>query len=108
MKKGLIITVLCLLFFMPPGQSRAAQPLAIVFDDCLWGTGIGALVGAATLPFTNHPGDHYIRLLQGASIGLFCGLGYGIYELHPVYYSYTTPSGRKEQVYGFTMNIPLK
>ena len=108
MKKGLVIIVLCLSFFMLPGQSQAAQTLEVVLQDCLWGTGIGALAGAATLPFMNNPNDHYIRILQGASIGLFCGLAYGIYEIHPVYYSYTTPSGQKERVYGLTMDIPFK
>jgi len=89
MKKGLIILVLCLSFSMLPEQSQAAQTLEVVLRDCLWGTGIGALADAATIPFMKHPGYHYIRILQGASIGLFSALEYDIYdiEIHPVYYS---------------------
>ena len=110
MKKGLIILVLCLSFSMLPEQSQAAQTLEVVLRDCLWGTGIGALADAATIPFMKHPGYHYIRILQGASIGLFSALEYDIYdiEIHPVYYSYTTPSRQKEQVYGLSVDIPSK
>ena len=107
MKKGLIILALCLAMFMVPQQSRAAQDLEVVLMDCLWGTGIGALAGAATLAFMDHPSDHYNRIVQGGAIGLFCGLGYGLFQVSPTFYSYTTPSGHKERFYGLTVNVPL-
>jgi hypothetical protein len=108
MKKGLIILSLFLALFMLPQQSQAAPTLEVVLQDSLWGAGIGALAGAATLAFMDHPSDHYARIYQGAAIGLFCGLAFGVYELHPMFYSYTTPSGEKENFYGLTLNIPLK
>jgi hypothetical protein len=107
MKKGLIIISLCLAFFMQPVQSQAAQTLEVVLVDSLWGAGIGALVGGATLAFMNNPGHHLDRVYQGAAIGVICGVAFGIYEIRPMFSSYTTPSGQKEHVYGLSLNIPL-
>jgi hypothetical protein len=107
MKKSLIIISLCLAFFMLPGQSQAAPTLEVVLMDSLWGAGIGGLVGGATLAFIDHPGDHLNRIYQGAAIGVLCGVAFGVYEIRPMYSSYTTLSGQKEHVYGLTMNIPL-
>jgi RsiW-degrading membrane proteinase PrsW (M82 family) len=109
MKKILVILALCLAFVPLPQDSRAASSsLEVVLVDSLWGAGIGALAGAATLAFMDHPSDHYERIYQGAAIGLFIGLGFGIYELSPMFYSYTTPAGKKETVYGLMMRIPLQ
>jgi len=108
MKKGLIVLFLCLAMFMIPQQSKAAQTLQVVMVDGLWGAGIGALVGGATLAFMDHPGDHLDRLYQGAAIGLICGIGFGFYEIRPMFTSYTAPDGRKEYLYGLNLQIPLK
>jgi hypothetical protein len=107
MKKGLIIISLCLAFFMLPGQSQAAQTLEVVLVDSLWGAAIGGLVGGATLAFMDNPGNHLERVYQGAAIGVICGVAFGIYEIRPMFSSYTTPNGQKEHLYGLTMNIPL-
>jgi hypothetical protein len=110
MKKVLILVALFLVFCSLPQESQAApaSSLEVVFWDSLMGAVIGALVGTATLPFMEHPSDHYIRIAQGASIGLVCGLGFGIFELSPMVISTTTPSGQKEKVYSLTLNMPLK
>jgi hypothetical protein len=107
MKKGLIIISLCLAFFMLPAQSKAAQTLEVVLVDSLWGAGIGALVGGATLAFMDNPGHHFDRVYQGAAVGIICGVAFGLYEIRPMFSSYTAPSGQREHVYGLTMNIPL-
>jgi len=107
MKKGLIIISLCLAFFMQPVQSQAAQTLEVVLVDSLWGAAIGGLVGGATLAFMNNPGHHLDRVYQGAAIGVICGVAFGLYEIRPMFSSYTTPSGQKEHVYGLSLNIPL-
>ena len=109
MKKIVIILALCLaLVSLPTSSSAASSSLEVVLIDSLWGAGIGALAGTATLAFMDHPSDHYDRIYQGAAVGMFLGLGFGIYELSPMFYSYTTPAGEKETVYGLTLNIPLK
>jgi hypothetical protein len=108
----IIIMVVCFAICSLPQESRAASPssssLEIVLWDCLLGAGIGGLVGVATLPFMTHPSNHYNRIAQGMSIGLICGLGFGVFELSPMYTSTTTPSGQKERIYGLTLNMPLK
>jgi hypothetical protein len=108
MKKGLIIISLCLAFLMLPEQSRAAAPLEVVLVDSLWGAGIGTVVGAATLAFMDHPGDHLARIYQGTAAGVLCGVAFGLYEIRPTYYSYNSMSGKREYVYGLSFSMPLK
>ena len=110
MKKVFIVAALCIVLGALPQQSLAASStsLEVVFWDSLMGAAIGSLVGAATLPFMEHPSDHYNRVLQGASIGLICGIGFGVFELSPMFTSTTTPSGQKERLYGLTFRMPLK
>ncbi|MBN2297184.1 MAG: hypothetical protein JXM72_01250 [Deltaproteobacteria bacterium] len=108
MKKIIITLSLLVLLFALPARSHAGSSLEIVLWDSLMGAGIGALAGAATLAFMEHPNDHLERIAQGASVGLICGLGFGIYEISPMFYTTTSPSGKKERVYGLRVNIPLQ
>jgi NhaP-type Na+/H+ or K+/H+ antiporter len=108
MKKMIVSFAFVLALFALPAQSHAGSSLEVVFWDSLMGAGIGALVGGATLAFMEHPSDHYERIAQGASIGLVCGLGFGIYEISPMFYTTTTPSGKKARVYGLQVKIPLQ
>jgi hypothetical protein len=79
-----------------------------VLYDAVVGAGIGALAGAATMAFMDHPSDHYERIAQGAGIGVLCGIAFGFYEIRPVLYSYTDHSGEKQRVYGLQFSMPLK
>lgn len=109
MKKILVSVTLILALFILPCKSFAESSLDVVLWDSLVGAGIGALAGAATLAFMDHPGDHLRRVTQGASIGLLFGVGFGVYEIKPMLYSYTEPNdGKRERVYGLLVNVPLK
>ncbi|HPR50947.1 MAG TPA: hypothetical protein PLU81_04120 [Deltaproteobacteria bacterium] len=108
MKKMIVCLAFVLALFALPAPSHAGSSLEVVFWDSLMGAGIGALVGGASLAFMDHPGDHLERIAQGASVGLVCGLGFGIYEISPMFYTSTMPSGKKERVYGLQVNIPLQ
>ncbi len=108
MKKCVIKLSLCLAVFMLPQQGRAAQTLEVVLVDSLWGAAIGGLIGGATLAFMDHPGDHLDRIYQGAAVGVICGVAFGLYEIRPMFSSYTTPAGQKEYLYGLNLRIPLK
>lgn len=46
---------------------------------CGYGTLIGAGAGAASLAFTDDPGSKMMNIAKGASIGLYVGIGIGIY-----------------------------
>ncbi|MDT8273593.1 MAG: hypothetical protein RRA35_10435 [Desulfomonilia bacterium] len=91
-----------------PVRSHAGSPLQVVLYDSLIGAGIGALVGASTLAFMDNPSDNSIRIAQGASIGLICGLAFGLYEISPMFYTMRTPSGETGWVYGLQVGIPFK
>jgi hypothetical protein len=108
MKKRLLSVTLILALFILPCKSSAESSLDVVLWDSLVGAGIGALAGAATLAFMDHPGDHLRRVAQGASIGLLFGAAFGIYEIKPMMYSYIEPDGKRERVYGLLVNVPLK
>ena len=99
----MIITGLCCFSV----QARAASSLQVVMEDALWGAAIGTMVGAATLPFMEHPSEHYDRLAKGAGLGLIGGLAFGAYEIAPVFYATKDPVS-KETVYGFMLSLPLK
>ena len=99
---GLVISIFAL-----PAPLKADSSLEVIFEDTMWGMGIGTLLGAATLAFTNDPGDHYDRLVQGASIGVICGTCFGFYEVSPMFYSVRDPaSGNRTYVLG--VNFQLK
>ena len=110
MKKTLAVLLFALMIFVP-SRSFAASSLGIVFEDILWGGGIGVLLGTASMAFLDHPGDHTQRIYQGAAIGVVAGLGYGIYEISPMFKmtSYTNPkTGEVDKTYGVTVRIPIK
>lgn len=48
-----------------------------VFQDIFYGGLSGALVGAAVLAFTKHPGDHLDYIGYGAATGALIGATYG-------------------------------
>lgn len=52
--------------------------------SCTYGVLAGTLVGAATLAFTENPGDNLRNLARGASIGLYVGILLGLYVVYIV------------------------
>lgn len=46
---------------------------------CGYGTAIGAAVGAGSLAFTDDPGSKLSNVAKGASLGLYAGIGIGLY-----------------------------
>lgn len=108
MKKAFVTMALVLSLFALPSTSNAQSSLEVVLWDSLLGAGIGALVGAATLAFMDHPGDHLERIAQGASVGLIGGIAFGFYEISPVFYSSVDPAGNRERLYGLRVTVPLK
>ncbi len=110
MKKVITIIAAIICIAMVPQKSMAmsSSSLQIIGEDCLWGFAIGALVGATTLAFANDPGDIAgRRIAQGASIGTICGLGFGFYEIAPMFQSMEDPV-TKEKRYAFSITVPIK
>ncbi len=49
-----------------------------------YGVLAGTLVGAASLAFTDRPGDNLNRVARGASFGLYAGILLGVYIVYVV------------------------
>ena len=52
--------------------------------SCTFGVLAGTLVGAATLAFTDQPGENLNRVARGASLGLYAGIALGVYVVYIV------------------------
>ncbi len=52
--------------------------------SCSYGVLAGTLVGAATLAFSDKPGDNLNKVARGASFGLYAGILLGLYVIYGV------------------------
>lgn len=108
MKKLILLVAMIMSLTAMPVQSHAASSLEVVAEDALWGCLIGTLVGAATLTFhLDDAGDHLENIVYGTGIGLFAGVGFGIYEIRPVFQAYRNPK-TDDTVYGLKLYVPIK
>jgi hypothetical protein len=74
--------LLVLLISLPnPAKADAMRDFVV---SASYGVLAGTLVGAATLAFTDQPGDNLNRIARGASIGLYAGMLLGAYILFGV------------------------
>jgi len=63
-------------------QAQQASPEREFIMSCTYGVLAGTLVGAASLAFVDKPGDNLKLVARGASIGLYMGIGLGIYTVY--------------------------
>ena len=73
-----LFLIQCLVF----SNSLRAEPMREFIMSCTYGVLAGTLVGAATLAFTDKPGDNLNRVARGASIGLYSGIVLGVYVVY--------------------------
>lgn len=59
-----------------------ASPEKEFIMSCTYGVLAGSLVGAASLAFEDQPGDNLQRVARGASLGLYFGIGLGLYTVY--------------------------
>jgi hypothetical protein len=69
--------------FLPGPKAHADDAREFVLS-CAYGALAGTIVGAATLAFTDHPGDNLNRIARGASFGLYGGILLGLYVVYAV------------------------
>ena len=82
-RRSLKLMLVALLFFGP--FSASAQNATKEFTTATtYGVLAGTLVGAASLAFTEHPGENLQRVARGASIGLYLGIMLGVYIVYIV------------------------
>lgn len=78
MKRIFLIT-----FFVLIQQSSAfGKDLRGFLQNCAYGTVTGATIGFVSLVFTDKPSDSWSNVAKGASLGLYGGIGYGLYQLN--------------------------
>lgn len=61
-----------------------AEPMREFIMSCSYGVLAGTLVGAATLAFSDKPGDSLNKVARGASYGLYAGILLGLYVVYGV------------------------
>lgn len=61
-----------------PREVRA-EPMREFVMSCTYGALAGTLVGAATLAFSDKPGENLNKIARGASLGLYGGILLGSY-----------------------------
>lgn len=59
-----------------------ADDMTVFLKSCAVGTAAGALVGLATVALSENPNDRTGNIARGASLGLYAGIGFGLYTLY--------------------------
>jgi hypothetical protein len=67
-----------------PIKKAQATALNEFITSCTYGMLAGTLVGAASLAFSERPGDKLKNIAQGASLGLYAGIILGVYVVYIV------------------------
>ena len=65
-------------------NSESKMAMKEFVRSCTYGVLAGTLVGAATLAFTEQPGENINRVARGASLGLYAGILLGLYVIYIV------------------------
>ena len=76
-KRGFIFSLFLLTLWTPP--VRSSDSMNTFLMSCAYGTAGGALLGLASLVFTEDPGSKFNMVARGASLGLYFGIGLGFY-----------------------------
>lgn len=75
MKKTLFLS-LALMIFSSTSQASVRQ----FIKTCAWGVVVGATAGVASLALVDKPEDNLSNIAKGASLGLYGGIAYGLYQ----------------------------
>jgi hypothetical protein len=75
MKRSFVFVLM--LLFSASGQCEAIRDF---FISCGYGTLAGAAVGAMSVAVSENPSEKSMNIARGASLGLYAGIGYGIYR----------------------------
>ena len=81
MRTALAVAIVTVFAFQPKAQADAARDFIV---SCSYGVLAGTLVGAATLAFSEKPGENLNRVARGASLGLYGGILLGAYVVYGV------------------------
>lgn len=74
-----LIIIACIVFSSCWSQGAGVKSF---IKTCAVGTLIGAAAGVASLALEKNPSDSWNNVAKGASLGLYGGIGYGLYQLN--------------------------
>jgi hypothetical protein len=78
-----LLLVLAMGIYTPSAMAQGGPSAEREFImSCTYGVLAGTLVGAASLAFTDQPGENLKMVARGASIGLYIGIGLGVYTAY--------------------------
>jgi hypothetical protein len=63
-------------------SSLAIDNMTIFLKSCAYGTAAGAMLGLATLATSENPSGKMSNVARGASLGLYAGIGFGLYTIN--------------------------
>ncbi|MCH2534864.1 MAG: hypothetical protein MK008_10520 [Bdellovibrionales bacterium] len=84
MQKLKYILLITLVSLNLSAQQQTSQPMREFITATTYGVLAGTLVGAASLAFTEQPGENLQRVARGASLGLYAGIFLGLYIVYVV------------------------
>lgn len=73
------ILVLALVLSSASGRAETMKNFLL---SCAYGTAAGAVVGLASVALSDKPSDNSMNIARGASLGLYAGIGFGIFEMN--------------------------
>jgi hypothetical protein len=78
-----VLTRVIMMFFLLQPRAEANE-MKEFSTSAVYGVLAGTLVGAASLAFTDKPGDNLNMIARGASLGLYAGILLGLYVVYLV------------------------
>ena len=77
-----LVAILFIVALSVPNTAKAEGTMREFVLSCSYGVLAGTLVGAATLAFSDKPGDNLNKIARGASLGLYAGMLLGFYVMY--------------------------
>jgi drug/metabolite transporter (DMT)-like permease len=74
--------VLIVLVFCFSKSALAVDNMTIFLKSCAYGTAAGAILGLASLAISENPDNKMNNVARGASLGLYAGIGFGLYTIY--------------------------
>lgn len=83
-QRGFAVVFIVSALFNSSAQAQAVGPSREFITSVTYGVLAGTLVGVASLAFTTNPGENLNKIARGASLGLYLGIGLGLYVAYGV------------------------
>lgn len=78
-----LLSIWLLVFFTQTATAQISDESWRKFlSSCAYGTAAGGILGLASLAFTDDPGGKTVYIARGASLGLYAGIGWGLYSIY--------------------------